>query len=269
MAALLHAGPVTWSNWNLAPSILGVALIVIGLYIYSASKSDEGFEAKRIPFFALGFLAIFLALTSPLDAAAHRLLSVHMLQHIALSTIGPPLVLLGLSAAQLRPIFRSRLGPPLQTLTNPVVAGTLFVVNMWLWHIPPIYEAALNHLGVHIVMHVAFMASGLLFWWPVVRPLPEQVHASEGARLLYLFVTGFPMALLALLLLSSGSVVYDFYATAPRQWGISPIADQQVAGMIMGALGEAASFLAITLIFFHYLDHEEAPASPSVRPGAA
>lgn len=269
MIGLLHAGPVTWSHWNFAPSIVGVALIVIGLYMYSASKSDEGFEAKRIPFFILGFLAMFLALTSPLDAAAHRLLSMHMLQHVALSTIGPPLVLLGFSAAQLRPIFRSRLGPALRALTNPVVAGTLFIVNMWVWHIPPIYEAALSHLGVHVAMHVAFMASGLLFWWPVVRPLPEQMRVSEGARLLYLFVTGFPMALLALLLVASGNVVYDFYAAAPRQWGISPIADQQVAGMIMGALGEAASFVAITLLFFRYLDREEAPASPSARPGAA
>ncbi|HLF71251.1 MAG TPA: cytochrome c oxidase assembly protein [Dehalococcoidia bacterium] len=269
MPLLLHAGhSVSLSAWDLHPSVIGIALIVIGLYMYTASKAEAGFEARRIPFFVLGFAAMFLALVSPLDAAAHRLLSMHMLQHVALTTIGPPLVLLGISAAQLRPLFESRLGPILRAATNPVVAGTLFIVNMWLWHIPPVYDSALNHLGVHIGMHVAFMATGLLFWWPVVRPLPEQIHTSEGARLLYLFVTGFPMALLALLLLSSNNVIYGFYGAGPRQWGISPIADQQVAGMIMGALGEAASFVAITLLFFRYLDREEA-AAPSAHPGAA
>jgi cytochrome c oxidase assembly factor CtaG len=128
--------------------------------------------------------------------------------------------------------------------------------------VPGIYEAALTDLSVHVVMHIAFMATGLIFWWPVVQSLPEVARLGEGARLLYLFVTGFPMALLALLLIASGSVVYGYYEAPPHLWGISPLIDQQVAGVIMGALGEAAAFVAITFLFFRFLDHEEQGAPP-------
>jgi putative membrane protein len=150
----------------------------------------------------------------------------------------------------------------LAPFVNPVVAGPLFIVNMWFWHIPPIYETALNDLPVHVTMHLCFMVTGLLYWWPVIQPLPELSRVGEGGRLLYLVATAMPMELLALLLLASGMVVYDFYATAPRLWGVSALADQQVAGLIMGALGEAAGFFAITLLFFRFLDREESAEPP-------
>ena len=115
-------------------------------------------------------------------------------------------------------------------------------------------------------MHIAFMATALLFWWPVVQPLRELRAVGEGARLLYLFVTGFPMGLLALLLVSSGTVIYDFYDSPAGLWGLSPLADQQIAGVIMGALGEAASFVAISYLFLRYLDREGAPEAADPRP---
>jgi putative membrane protein len=150
-----------------------------------------------------------------------------------------------------------------------MAVGALFIINMWLWHIPPVYEAALTNLNLHVAMHVAFLGTGLLFWWPVVQPMPGLARVGEGARLLYLFVTGFPMGLLALMLVASGSPVYGYYETAPRLWGISALIDQQIAGVIMGALGEAASFLAITFLFFRFLDRDEAEASsqaPAPKP---
>jgi putative membrane protein len=142
-------------------------------------------------------------------------------------------------------------------LTAPLVAALLFIVNMWLWHLPPVYEAALNNLGVHVAMHIAFMATGLLFWWPVIEPLPEMARTGEGGKLLYLFATGFPMGLLALLLVSSGNVVYDYYESTPRVWGMSALIDQQIAGIIMGSLGEFASFGAMTLLFLRFLDRDQ------------
>jgi cytochrome c oxidase assembly factor CtaG len=112
-------------------------------------------------------------------------------------------------------------------------------------------------------MHGAFLATGILFWWPIVAPLPELSTAGAGARLLYLFVTGFPMGVLALLLLSSESIIYDFYANQPtRLWGVTPLADQQVAGVVMGSVGEIASFVAFSLIFvrFFLTDEPDTPA---------
>jgi cytochrome c oxidase assembly factor CtaG len=268
-AALLH-GNVSWGAWSLEPTVLGGALVVLGIYLLGLSR-EQSVAPLRPVLFLTGASAMLLALVSPLDAAAHHLLSFHMLQHVFLTTIGPPLVLLGLPAALLLPLFRGRSGRAAALLTTPVVAGTLFIVNMWLWHVPPVYEAALTHTPVHALMHVAFMATGLLFWWPVVQPLPQVSRTSDGTRLLYLLATGFPMGLLALLLLASNTVLYSFYETQThRLWGISPLEDQQVAGVVMGALGEAAAFVAITLLFFRFLEREEADSSAGQGwPGAA
>ena len=263
---VLHgAHEFSLSAWHLEPSVLGALLIVVGLYIYAANRPDSGIDLRRVLFFTLGAGSMVFALVSPLDAGAHRLLSLHMLQHIFLTTIGPPLVILGLPPGALRELFNTRrLGAVLRAVTTPVVAGALFILNMWLWHIPPVYEAALNHLGVHIAMHIAFMGTGLLFWWPVIRLLPELSRIGDGGRLLYLFVTGFPMGLLALLLIASSTTVYRYYDGADRMFGMSPVVDQQVAGIIMGALGEAASFIAMTLLFFRFLDREEMAADAAL-----
>jgi putative membrane protein len=255
---LLHVGhDFGLGAWHFEPVAISAFLIASGYYVYRLK--DGPVEPYRVVSFFAGALAILLALISPLDTGADRLLSLHMLQHVLITTIGPPLLLLGLPAFMLRPQVRPAVLRRLAGwLTLPFVAAALFTVNMWFWHVPPVYSLALDNLAAHVTMHVAFMATGIIFWWPVIQPLPELTRIGEGARLLYLFVTGFPMGLLALLLLSSGNVVYDHYETVTPLWGISPIEDQQVAGVIMGALGEAAAFIAITFLFFRFLDHEEA-----------
>lgn len=268
--ALLHSGhQVTWSAWRLEPSILAGALLACALYLYGL-RFAHGVEWWRPLAFLTGSALIFVALASPLDAASDRLLSMHMLQHIVLTTFGPPLLLLGLPQPALRRLLPAggRLSRLLSAVTIPFVAGAVFIMNMWFWHIPPVYEAALRGLPVHITMHIAFMATGLLFWWPIIAPLPEMSRAGGGARLLYLFITGFPMGVLALLFVSSQNVIYDFYheQTEPL-WGVSPLTDQQVAGVIMGSLGEAASFIAFSLIFVRFLLSDQ-PDSPSASPSA-
>jgi cytochrome c oxidase assembly factor CtaG len=110
-------------------------------------------------------------------------------------------------------------------------------------------------------MHVMFMGTGLLFWWPVIQPLPDLGRLGDGGRLLYLFATGMPMALLALLFFAANDVIYPYYDQTPALWGLSPTDDQQIAGLAMGGLGEAASFVAITLLFFRFLDREEREAT--------
>jgi cytochrome c oxidase assembly factor CtaG len=156
------------------------------------------------------------------------------------------------------PLFKWHPGAPLlRKLTNPMVTAPLFIANMWLWHAPQLYEAALTNLQVHALMHMTFIASGLLFWWPVIQPSSLVSRISDGGRLLYLFVTGFPMAMLALLFIASNTVVYPYYVQAVPLWGISPIEDQQIAGLVMGVLGELASFIAISLLFLRFLDRDE------------
>jgi putative membrane protein len=266
--AFLHAGhSVDLSAWHLEPSIIAGTFIALSFYLYGVTTIQGTFAPWRAACFCAGVLVLFMALVSPLDTGADRLLSLHMLQHVLLATIGPPLLLLGLTPALLAPIFRNRhILRAAHLATHPILAGPLLIVNMWFWHIPPVYSAAIDNLGLHIFMHIAFMATGILFWWPVVQPVPAIGRYGEGARLLYLFATGMPMALLALLLLASGGVIYAHYQTVQPLWGIDPKQDQQVAGLIMGALGEAASFVAVTLLFVRFLDRDEAQAVASQLP---
>jgi putative membrane protein len=265
---LLHAfHDVNLGAWHLESTVIAGTFIAVSFYFYGA-YSQRCFISWRAALFLLGVTAMFLALVSPLDAAADRLLSMHMLQHVFLTTVGPPLVLLGLPPGILSPVFaHKRVLAVARVLFHPVVTATLFIVNMWFWHVPPVYELAVEDLWVHVTMHLAFMATGILFWWPVVQPAPEVGRVGEGARLLYLFATGMPMALLALMFFASGGVIYDYYDRPDPLWGLDPMDDQQIAGLIMGALGEAASFVAITWLFFRYLEREEqaAGASPA-RP---
>ncbi len=269
--ALLHIGhPVTWTAWHLEPTLIAGMFLASGAYLWGLRYARGTAPWWRPAVFFAGIGIVFLSLASPLDAAAGWLLSLHMLQHIGLTTLGPPLILLGLPPEPLRKLLPESTGrfALARTLTSPFIAGAIFILNMWLWHIPPVYEAALSHQFVHDQMHAAFLATGLLFWWPIVAPLPELSSAGGGARLLYLFVTGFPMGVLALLLLSSQSVIYGFYANQPAQlWGVDPLSDQQVAGVIMGSLGEIASFVAFSLIFVRFILTDEADVVSS-RPAA-
>lgn len=265
---VLHAGhEVSLRAWQFEPTVIGGAFIVLGLYMYGVATTPGAADLRRAVLFSLGALVMFLALVSPLDAAAHRLLSMHMLQHVALTTIGPPLVLLGLPRPLLQRVFNSaRSVRALRAVANPFVAAALFIVNMWVWHVPFLYQAALDHTAVHALMHVGFMATGLLFWWPAIQPLPHAFDLGTPGRLFYIFVTGFPMAILALLLISAPDVLYGFYETAEPLWGISPLTDQQIAGVIMGSLGEAASFVAFTVLFFKLMSEEEKVAPRSGVP---
>ena len=268
MLPLLHTfHNVDLGAWHFEPTVIAGTFIVVSFYFYGALTLKGCLVPWRAAVFLLGVTLMFLSLVSPLDAAADRLLSMHMLQHVFLTTVGPPLVLLGLPPGLLSPVFQNeRVLKAAKLLFNPVATATLFIVNMWFWHVPPVYGAALDHLSIHIVMHLAFIGTGILFWWPVVQPTPATGRHGEGSRLLYLFATGMPMGLLALLFFASSGVIYEHYATADRLWGLSARDDQQIAGLVMGALGEAASFAAITILFFRFLDHEEQASAAAAPP---
>jgi putative membrane protein len=268
---LLHAfHDINLGAWHFEPTVIAGTFIVVSFYFYGTLTQRGCFVPWRAALFLLGVALIFMSLVSPLDAAADRLLSMHMLQHVFLTTIGPPLVLLGLPPKLLSPLLQgAKVVKAARFLFNPVTTATLFIVNMWFWHVPPVYVLAVENLWVHVTMHVAFMATGILFWWPVIQPAPETGRVGDGARLLYLFATGMPMALLAVMFFASGNVIYDYYDRPDPLWNLDPMDDQQIAGLIMGALGELASFVAITWLFFRYLDREEQAAAAPPRPADA
>jgi len=141
--------------------------------------------------------------------------------------------------------------------TRPLVAGALFSVPITLWHFPQFYEAALQHHPLHIVQHLVFLVTAVIMWWPVLSPLPELPRASYGTQLLYLFALGLPMSLAGALITLADGVLYPFYVSAPRVWGLTPAADQQLGGLFMWVVGTIYLWVAASVVWFRWSAREE------------
>lgn len=209
--------------------------------------------------FAAALLVLVASLNGPLHALSDRyLFSAHMVQHLILTMLFPPLLLYGTPAAVARRIVRApwlvRLG---RWFTRPVVAAAVFVAPIALWHLPAFYEAALRHHNLHVLQHVVFLTTAVLMWWPVLSPLPELPRAPYPAQLLYLFLLGIPMSLVGALITLADRVLYPFYAEAPRVWGLEVLADQQIGGLIMWVLGGLIFWGAMTVVWFRWSAREE------------
>jgi cytochrome c oxidase assembly factor CtaG len=225
-------------------------------------------------------LALAAALLSPLDGLADTLFSAHMLQHVLLVAVAAPLVLLAnpfasllwglpapLRAAAgrlLRP--RTRLRRLWRALTVMAVAWAMHVLVIWVWHLPVAYDAAVADRLLHHLEHVAFFASALLFWWPIVQPAPRlRARAGYGARIAYLLLAGAQSGLLGLILTLSPRAWYRSYAS---------LEDQSLGGLVMWGVGGAVDMLAVLVLVFRYLGAmelggpDQAPR-PSARRGEA
>jgi cytochrome c oxidase assembly factor CtaG len=206
-----------------------------------------------------GLAAIYLALASPIEPFADLLLQVHMVQHLLLMMVAPPLLWLG---APLFPLLRGLprpvrvfwvapllSAPPLRRLfgrlTDPLTALVLFVATTWIWHAPPVYDLALRSSGWHYLEHVCFLGAALLFWFPVVRPYPVRPRWSPWLLLPVLLLADLANTALAALLTFSDRLLYPYYAEVPRLAGLSPLDDQAAAGVVMWVPGSAAFLLPL------------------------
>jgi cytochrome c oxidase assembly factor CtaG len=245
-AAVLSAA---W-NWN---PLIGAALAFVawrymdGVWsLWRRSGVNRGVARWQVACFWLGLLALFAALISPLDGLSEQLFYAHMLQHLLLMLVAPPLLLLGLPPVALAWAMPGRWGRSLaqwwhrqtglqalwRLITEPVSAWIIFAIVVWLWHLPGLYQAALRDPVVHALEHACFLGSALLFWW--VLPLHGREHRmSYGAGVLYVFTTALHSSILGVLLTFSTSVWYADYAVTAPLWGVTPLEDQQLAGLIM------------------------------------
>ena len=258
---LLHGGHAfTWQAWHPEPTLIAGSVLALGLYAwrFEALAPARRPSLIRVGSFVLGVAFVFIALGSPLDVGAERLFALHMLQHVVLYAWAAPLIWLGLT----RPMFEPVLLVPalrnvLSVIFHPLLAASVFTVNMWFWHLPPVYEVAVTETAVHYTMHISFLATGLMFWWTLAGPR-ELLHVVRpGWRLLYILLSSIPMMILAFSLVGTPSVLYDYYAAQPRLWGISPLLDQQLGGIVMGSLGEVVEFIPFSAIFFRLTEEEE------------
>jgi putative membrane protein len=256
----LGPGGFDWTAWHANPSVvIGVAVLGIGYVVATLGRRridpDASVEPARVGSFG-GFLLVLLgALTGPVhELSDDYLFSAHMVQHMLLIFAMPPLLLYGIPGWMLRPVVRdervARLG---RRLTRPTSAFVIFNVTLVTWHLPPLYNLAMEHHPVHIVEHLMFMATSVILWWPVLSPFPEVPRAPYPVQLLYLFVVGLPMVMVSIFIAMADGLLYPFYATAPRIWDqLTPHADQNLGGLIMWIPGGLVFLMAIAVVFFRW-----------------
>jgi putative membrane protein len=244
--------PIPWPfDWSVYG---GLALFAAG-YALLARKRAAG--ARHAVWFALGLLALWLALETPIDTLSDRyLMSVHMVQHVLLLFVAPPLLLLGLSPPMARVLASA---PGVKWMTQPIVAQVTAAAVMVFWHLPAPYDWTLQSEGVHIVEHLTFIASGLMFWWPALSATSQASGAplGDGWKLLYLFIGTIPQDTVALPLLLSHVTFYGFYDRQPRllDW-LTPSVDQDIAGAVMMIVAKITILLALIVIFFRWVRQE-------------
>lgn len=262
---------VSLTDWDWEPTILAGVAAACLLYALAMRRGwlrrDDDLRpwsltpATRALLFYTGVLVCFLALCSPIDPISDQyLLWVHMVQHMLLMMVAPPLLVLGVAGAPSPPPgFVPRLRRLWTAVTRPLPAFFLFSLDLVVWHWPALYDATLYNEGLHAFEHLTFMAAGLVLWWPVVDPIRGEGITPVGPmrKIVLLALSGIPSTVVGLLFSLASGPFYSFYATAPRLWGISALTDQQIAGVVMLVSGTVVGFLGITAVFLRMLSSPE------------
>lgn len=210
---------------------------------------------RRVPVwrqlcFGAGLLTISIALFSPIGHIADELVIAHMGEHLLIGDIASLLLVLGLTRSLLQPILAVRAFNRLQILTHPAVAFPLWAVNLFFWHVPAIYQAAYGAAPLHALEHTTFLFFGCLMWMPLFGPLPKPQWFTAAWKVGYVIAVRFTGAILGNVLMWSGSVLYPIYRPGERYWGISPLADQSTAGVIMMVEGTFLALGVLAWVFF-------------------
>ena len=245
--------PSLLTSWTLDPLQLAPVLLVAlgyGRRVRTLRGRGTPVPPWRTAIFAVGIALLLLALASPVAAIGEReLFSFHMLQHVLVGDLAPLCLLAGLTGPILRPLLALRPVERLRVLANPALALPLWAVNLYVWHAPFLYEAAVRHGSVHALEHVAFFTAGAIMWLPVLETLPAPEWFGTGAKLAYIGVVRLVETVLGNVFLWSGAVFYGVYATGDELWGISPLRDQGLAGAVMMLEGSLVTIAALALLF--------------------
>jgi putative membrane protein len=254
-----------WLQWPAEPLVWTAVLVAVWAYL-SAAKRVRRWPRVRRTHFILGAVAVLAALVSPIATFESSLFWVHMVQHILLTMVAAPLLVLGAPVAlalraatpgvrrTLRAVVHSRLA---RFFGHPVVTWPLFAGVMVASHFTPLYDAALENSVVHLGEHLLYFGSALLFWIPVIGLDPTPGRLSPALRLIYLMLLLPQQAFLGLALYSATDVLYPHYETVERAWGPSPLADQQMAAIMMWIGGEAIVLVALAIAAVAWMRHDD------------
>lgn len=241
-----------WTRaWNPAWSELVIAAIALTLYAVRAGQLGSRLPKWRAACFAAGLLVLTLASSSPIDPIGEDgVFWVHMLQHMLIGDLAALLIVLGATGPILQPVLRYRWVQLLRRLTHPLAAFLAWAVLLVGWHVPVMYEAALENSWIHGLEHVSFLTAGVLMWAPILETLPAPEWFGSGAKLLYLLGVRSVDAIVANAFWWSGKVFYPRYELTAPIWGVSPLADQSYAGTVMMSWTGTATLVVSVILFF-------------------
>lgn len=276
------------SEWS-PPLFIDFALLLTAIFYFRGwlglRRSSPGLLGRwRLVAFMAGMFSLWFAIGSPLEAFDDVSLTAHMIQHILLMLVVPPLVLIGFPALPLlhglpKWFVRTPLGAALRWrpitevgrfLVHPVVSLGLAAIAMIGWHVPAAFELALRSDFWHDVEHVCFLVTSILFWWPVILPFPSAAQWPRWSVPVYLFFGMFPSAAIGAFLVFCDRVLYPAYRDGPQLFGVTPMADQTLAGSLMWGLGGLVCIIPAAVITFKLLspetaDRTTAPTSSQLR----
>ena len=253
---------------RLHPDVLAGVLVLVGLYFAATgSMRARGIvpDRRRRVYLTLVLVILLIAEVSPLhDIAEGYLFSFHMIQHVLLILLLPPLLLSGLPPQLFEPILRRQWAFKIaRFLTHPVFAIAIGNAAYTIWHLPIAYQSALVWHELHILEHILMVGTAILMWWPIFGPVKELATLGPPAKLLYIFAVNVAQIGVFAYVTFNNRIIYPFYSTAPRLFGISPEVDQVLAGVIM-KVGMSVVYIPVMIaLFFRWARQEELAARPT------
>ena len=253
--------PSLLTSWRLEPLQLVPTILVAALYwrrVRTLRRRGTPVEPWRPWLFGLGIGLVLLALASPIDAfGEEEFLSFHMLQHVILGDLAPLALVAGLNGPILRPVLALRPVNALRFLAHPLVALPLWTIDLYVWHLPFLYQAALHHDSIHALEHLMFFTCGGLMWAPVLEVLPAPEWFGTGWKLGYIVAVRLIETVLGNVFIWSGKVFYPYYRHVHPLWGISALHDQGLAGAVMMLEGSIVTIAALAWLFLRLASEGE------------
>ena len=249
-------------HWHIE-ILLGLTLVqMLYLHIIGAFVSEnktKKINPKEVISFTSGILLILVCTVSPLHHIADNyLFSAHMLQHVFLTLVAPPLLILGIPGRIIDNLIKSKIQIFIfKRLLHPITIFFIFNLVFSIWHMPILYNLSVNNHSVHIFEHFTFISSAFAMWWPIFNKSKNLPRISFPAQMIYIFLLSVAQIIVFGIITFSNSPIYEFYANAPKLWNLTPLIDQQIGGVIM-KVGSAILFMTIILKrFFDWYQNEQ------------
>lgn len=259
--------------WSWEPgTIVAMAIIIIGyifiIFLFRKRFTNSSFpHSTQIIWFIFGVLAAVLALISPINIASKDyLFSAHMVQHILITLVMAPLLLAGTPGWLISNITQHNWSRGIiKFITHPIPAFFLYFLSLSFWHLPSVHTSMMGNDTMHMAQTLSFIVTGLLFWWPIIIAVPELPKLSDPLKMLYLFLAVIPCTVLGVMIIFAPTVMNSSYSMAPRIAPLDPMADQQVAGILMAVPSMFILLGTMLSVFYKWYKREGASRGISMN----